>query len=269
MSTIPLTQALDFTGQVVLVTGGAGGIGAGISARFLEAGATVVICSRRPPAALPAHGGRVAEHHACDVRKADACRALIDAVVARHGRLDVLVNNAGGGSEMPSADADPAVVEKIIQLNLTAAFFMGQAAFRVMRAQPSGGSIINISSVSATRASPWSAAYGAAKAGLVNLTESLAMEWGPERVRVNALIVGLVATPASTDHYGGEAGLARIAQMLPLRRMGAPADVADACVYLASPLAAYVSGAQLAVHGGGEKPVFLDLARPTPSEKKP
>lgn len=263
MSSTPLNQALDLAGQVVLVTGGAGGIGAGISARFLEAGATVVICSRRPPASLPSHGDRVAEHHACDVRKADACRALIDAVVARHGRLDVLVNNAGGGAEMPSADADPAVVEKIIQLNLTAAFFMSQAAFRVMRVQPAGGSIINISSVSATRASPWSAAYGAAKAGLVNLTESLAMEWGPERVRVNALIVGLVATPASVEHYGGEAGLARIAQMLPLRRMGTPTDVADACIYLASPLAAYVSGAQLAVHGGGEKPVFLDLARST------
>lgn len=263
MPMTPLKQALDLAGQVVLVTGGAGGIGAGISARFLEAGATVVVCSRRPPATLPAYGDRVAEHHVCDVRKADACRALIDGVVARHGRLDVLVNNAGGGAEMPSADADPAVVEKIIQLNLTAAFFMSQAAFRVMREQPTGGSIINISSVSATRSSPFSAAYGAAKAGLVNLTESLAMEWGPERVRVNALIVGLVATPASVEHYGGEGGLARIAQMLPLRRMGEPVDVADACIYLASPLAAYVSGAQLAVHGGGERPVFLDLARST------
>lgn len=263
MPPIPLNQALDLTGQVVLVTGGAGGIGAGISARFLEAGATVVTCSRRAPAALPQHDGRVAEHVACDVRKAANCQALVDDILARHGRLDALINNAGGGAEVPSAEADPAVVEKIIQLNLTAAFFMSQAAFRAMRAQPAGGSIVNISSVSATRASPWSAAYGAAKAGLVNLTESLAMEWGPDKVRVNALIVGLVATPASLDHYGGEAGLARIAAMLPLRRMGEPADVADACLYLCSPLAAYVSGAQLAVHGGGEKPVFLDLARTT------
>lgn len=256
-----LNGVLDFSGKVVLVTGGVSGIGAGISARFLEAGAVVVACSRRTPASLPSHAGRTAEYIACDVRKAAECTQLVDQVVARYGRLDALINNAGGGAEMPSAEADPAVIEKIIQLNLTAAFFMSQAAYRVMQAQPEGGSIVNVSSVSAVRASPWSAAYGAAKAGLVNLTESLAMEWGPQRIRVNALIVGLVATPNSLAHYGGVEGVDRIGQMLPLRRMGQPADVADACLYLCSPLAAYVSGAQLAVHGGGEKPVFLDLAR--------
>lgn len=256
-----LNGVLDFSGKVVLVTGGVSGIGAGISARFLEAGATVVACSRRTPADLPSHAGRTVEHLGCDVRKAPECQRLIEQVVARHGRLDALINNAGGGAEVPSAEADPALIEKIIQLNLTAAFFMSQAAYRVMHAQPEGGSIVNVSSVSAVRASPWSAAYGAAKAGLVNLTESLAMEWGPQRIRVNALIVGLVATPNSLAHYGGAEGVERIGQMLPLRRMGEPADVADACLYLCSPLAAYVSGAQLAVHGGGEKPVFLDLAR--------
>ena len=256
-----LNRVLDFTGKVVLVTGGASGIGAGVSARFLEAGARVVTCSRRPPADLPRHDGRVAEHQACDVRRAAECRALVESIVERHGRLDVLVNNAGGGAEMPSATADPSTIEKLIQLNLTSAFLMSQAAYAPMSRQPEGGSIVNVSSVSAVRASPFSAAYGAAKAGLVNLTESLAMEWGPQRIRVNTLIVGLVATPASLAHYGGEAGVERIGQMLPLRRMGTPRDVADACLFLCSPLAAYVSGAQLAVHGGGEKPVFLDLAR--------
>lgn len=257
-----LDGALDFGGKVVLVTGGTSGIGAGIAARFLEAGATVVVCSRRPSAHLPQHGGRTAEHEVCDVRKAVDCRATVERVLARHGRLDALINNAGGGVEVASAEAEPALIEKIIQLNLTAAFFMSQAAHQVMHRQAAGGSIVNISSVSAVRASPWSAAYGAAKAGLVNLTESLAMEWGPQNVRVNALIVGLVATPNSLDHYGGAEGVARIGRMLPLQRMGEPQDVADACLYLCSPLAAYVSGAQLAVHGGGEKPVFLDLARP-------
>lgn len=255
-------NGLDFAGKVVLVTGGTSGIGAGISARFLEAGATVVACSRRVPAELPRHGERVIEHCTADIRKAADCTRLVEQVVARHGRLDALINNAGGGAEMPSAEADPALIEKIIQLNLTAAFFMSQSAFRVMRDQDSGGSIVNISSVSAVRASPYSAAYGAAKAGLVNLTESLAMEWGPHRVRVNALIVGLIATPNSLAHYGGTEGVARIGKMLPLQRMGEPRDVADTCVFLCSPLASYVSGAQIAVHGGGEKPVFLDLARP-------
>jgi len=244
---------------VVLVTGGVSGIGAGISARFLEAGATVVACSRRAPAELPRHAERTVDYLSGDVRKAVECRSLIERVVAKHGRLDALVNNAGGSAEVPSADADPALTERIIQLNLTAPFFMSQAAYQVMHQQPTGGSIVNISSVSAVRASPWSAAYGAAKAGLVNLTESLAMEWGPK----NALIVGLVATPNSLTHYGGSEGVARIGEMLPLRRMGEPQDVADACLFLCSPLAAYVSGAQLAVHGGGEKPIFLDLARRT------
>jgi len=246
---------------VVLVTGGVSGIGAGISARFLEAGATVVACSRRAPKELPRFADRTVDYLSGDVRKALECRSLIECVVAKHGRLDALINNAGGSTEVPSADADPALTEKIIQLNLTAPFFMSQAAYQVMHQQPTGGSIVNISSVSAVRASPWSAAYGAAKAGLVNLTESLAMEWGPKNIRVNALIVGLVATPNALTHYGGSEGAARIGEMLPLRRMGEPQDVADVCLFLCSPLAAYISGAHIAVHGGGEKPMFLDLAR--------
>jgi NAD(P)-dependent dehydrogenase (short-subunit alcohol dehydrogenase family) len=130
-----------------------------------------------------------------------------------------------------------------------------------MQAQADGGSIINIASVAAIRPSPHTAAYGAAKAGLVNLTQSLAMEWGP-KVRVNAIIAGLIATGNAEAHYGGAAGLARVAASLPAQRMGRPDDIADACLYLASSLAAYVSGAALAVHGGGERPSFLDLARP-------
>ena len=257
-----LDNALDLTGKVVLVTGGVSGIGAGISLRFLEAGATVATCSRRTPESLPSFGTQAVEHELCDIRRADECRRWVSAIMQRHGRIDVLVNNAGGGREVASELADPAVIEKIIQLNLTAAFFTSQAVHGPM-SRGGGGSIINIASVSAVRSSPFSAAYGAAKAGLVNLTESLAMEWGPQGIRVNSLIVGLVSTPNSVEHYGGAAGLARIGAMLPLGRMGEPADVADVCVFLASPLARYVSGAQIAVHGGGERPVFLDLAKGT------
>lgn len=256
-----LQRALDFTGSRVLVTGGTAGIGRGIAEAFLACGATVIVCGRREPAEPPAAAGRKAEFRFCDVRRADQCRSLMDGIGRDHGGLDVLVNNAGGGPEVDSATCSPALIEGVIQLNLTAAFLMSQAAHGVMKNQPAGGSIINVSSVSAVRASPRSAAYGAAKAGLLNLTESLAMEWGPERIRVNALIVGLVATENSLVHYGGTAGTERIGRMLPLQRMGTPDDVARACLYLASPLAAYVSGARLAVHGGGEKLVFLELAQ--------
>ena len=125
-----------------------------------------------------------------------------------------------------------------------------------MQAQAEGGCIINIASVSTLRPSPGTAAYGAAKAGLVNLGSSLAVEWAP-RVRVNAVIVGLTQTEQSGLHYGDEAGMAAVAATIPLGRMGLPSDVGNACLFLASPLASYVSGTSFAVHGGGEKPAFL------------
>ncbi len=119
-----------------------------------------------------------------------------------------------------------------------------------------GGSIINIGSVSGLRPSPGTAAYGAAKAGLINLTRTLAVEWAP-KVRVNCVVAGMIATEAAEDHYGGSAGLAAVAATVPLGRMGTPDDVAGGCLFLASPLASYVSGAALEVHGGGESPAFL------------
>ena len=125
-----------------------------------------------------------------------------------------------------------------------------------MQTQDGGGSIINICSVSGMRPSPGSAAYGAAKAGLFNLTQTLAIEWAP-KVRVNAVTPGYIETEQSHLYYGDEDGIAAVAAIIPLLRMGKPTDIGDACVFLASPLAGYVSGANLAVHGGGERPPFL------------
>jgi NAD(P)-dependent dehydrogenase (short-subunit alcohol dehydrogenase family) len=255
-----LTDVLDFAGRVVLVTGGTQGIGRAITERFLGHGADVVVCARNAPADLPSADGRTAVFETCDVRDADAVGRLISAVITRHGRIDVLVNNAGGSPEAEAATHSTRFFDKIIELNLSAAFYCAQAANVRMQPQTEGGSIINIASVSGARASPGTAAYGAAKAGLLNLTQSLAMEWGP-KVRVNAIIAGLIATGNAETHYGGPAGLARVAASLPARRMGEPGDIADACLYLASSLAAYVSGAALAVHGGGERPSFLELAQ--------
>lgn len=240
---------------MVLITGGTRGIGRSIAKRFRDAGATVYVCGRREPEALDTG----LHFRQADVTKADDVAALIAGIETDTGRLDVLVNNAGGSPEASAAEASPRFHEKIIQLNLVAPLHCAQAAHRLMAAGE-GGSIINIASVSAVRSSPWTAAYGAAKAGLVNLTESLAMEWGPA-IRVNAIIAGLIATEAAEDHYGGAEGIERVGDMLPLKRMGSPEDIADAACYLASDQAAYVSGAALAVHGGGEVPVFIHLAR--------
>ena len=132
-----------------------------------------------------------------------------------------------------------------------------------MQQQEEGGYIVNIASVSALRPSPGTAAYGAAKAGLVNLGTSLAVEWAP-RVRVNALVVGLTVTEQAHLHYGDEDGIAAIGATVPLGRMAVPEDVGHACLFLASPLASYVSGTHFAIHGGGAKPAFLGAANAKP-----
>ncbi len=247
---------VDLSGQVALVTGGAKGIGRSIAEALLEAGCRVVVCGRNEPETLPNHEGRLAEFTVCDVRQADQVRAMVDGVVERHGRLDIVVNNAGGSPPAEAAIASSRFSEAIVALNLMAPLHVSQAAWRHMQAQPDGGSIVNICSVSGVRPSPGTAVYGAAKAGLINLTQSLAMEWGP-KIRVNAVIVGLIATDGAADHYG--AGQARIAEALPLKRMGVGRDIANAVLYFSSPLASYVSGARLSVDGGGERPSFLDL----------
>jgi hypothetical protein len=156
-------------------------------------------------------------------------------------------------------------VERIVALNLLAPFYLSQPANAVMQQQDGGGSIVNIGSVSAHQAAPLSAAYSAAKAGLVQLTRSLALEWAP-KVRVNHITAGLVMTEDAAEHYGQDGG-ASVARAIPMGRMAVPADIAAACLFLASPLACYVTGADLAVHGGGEIPArFLAAqdAEPTP-----
>jgi NAD(P)-dependent dehydrogenase (short-subunit alcohol dehydrogenase family) len=248
------------TGKVAIVTGGAGYIGQAIVTALLTEGAEVVICGRRAPAEPIAFDGKAAYFVAADIRNPEESQRVIDETLTKFGRLDILVNNAGGSPPVDAADARPSFTQKIIHLNLIAPMVMAQQAYHAMRKSGGVASVVNISSVSAVRSSPGTAAYGAAKAGLLNATQSLAMEWGPH-IRVNALIVGLVHHDAGVEHYGGEEGFKRVADMLPLKRMAMPSDVADAVIYLCSDKAAYVSGASLAVHGGGEVPVFLHLAK--------
>jgi NAD(P)-dependent dehydrogenase (short-subunit alcohol dehydrogenase family) len=248
--------AIDLAGRVALVTGGRRGVGRGIARRLLEAGAEVVVCGRNAPESLPEGGGRAAVFEAADVRDAGSAGELVQAVVSRCGRLDLLVNNAGGAPAVDAATASPRFHEKIVALNLMAALHCAQRANAVMQGQPEGGVIINIASVSGLRPSPGTAAYGAAKAGLLSLTQSLAVEWAP-KVRVVAVAAGMVRTELSHLHYGDAQGLRRVAATVPLGRLAEPEDVGDACAFLASPLASYVSGATLLLHGGGERPAFL------------
>lgn len=235
----------------MLVTGGTKGLGRGVAAAFETAGAGVVVCARNEPA------GAVSGHFVpADLRDPEQAAAVVDAVVERFGRIDVVVNNAGGSPPAEAASVSPRFVEKIVALNLLAPFYVAQRANAVMQGQDDGGVIVNIGSLSGRRPSPGTAAYGAAKAGLANLTESLAMEWAP-KVRVNLVTVGYLETEQAGLHYGDADGIAAVAAAVPMGRLVHPDDVARACLFLASPQAAFVTGADIAVHGGGEPPTFL------------
>lgn len=254
-----MTMGFDFAGRVAIVTGGTKGVGRVIATRLLAAGAHVVVCGRNPPQAPVAAEGREALFVAADVRDAEQAARVVATAFDTYGRLDVLVNNAGGSPPSDAATASPRFAESIVRLNMLAPLYLSQAACLVMRRQAAGGAIVNIASVSAIRPSPGTAVYGAAKAGLVSLTKSLGQEWAPS-VRVNAIIAGMIKTEAALDHYGGAEGLARIEAGLPQGRMAVPDDIANACLFLASDLASHITGAALEVHGGGEKPPFLGQA---------
>jgi NAD(P)-dependent dehydrogenase (short-subunit alcohol dehydrogenase family) len=259
-----MRDPLGLSGKVVIVTGGSQGVGRGITTCFLGAGAEVVICDIEEPEELPSAGGRRALFTLADVRDVEQIERVVAFTSEQLGRLDVLVNNAGGAPVADSATASPRFSESMIRLNLIAPLLFAQQANAVMQQQEEGGVIINIASVSAIRPSPGTAAYGAAKAGLLSLTQTLAVEWAP-RVRVNAITAGMILTERAQLHYGDEEGVAAVAKTVPLGRMGRPEDVGNTCLYLASPLASYVSGAQILMHGGGEKPAYLAVAKGTSS----
>ncbi|MBB2770680.1 UNVERIFIED_ORG: NAD(P)-dependent dehydrogenase (short-subunit alcohol dehydrogenase family) [Mycolicibacterium obuense] len=241
---------LGLDGRVVLVTGGVRGVGAGISAVFAAQGATVVTCARRPVDGSPY------EFHPCDIRDDDSVKSLIDAIVGAHGRLDVVINNAGGSPYVPAAEASAKFSRKIVELNLLGALSVSTHANAVMQTQESGGSIVNITSVSARRPTPGTVAYGAAKAGVENMTTTLAVEWAP-KVRVNSVVVGMVETEQAELFYGDADSIAAISRNVPLGRLAKPDDIGWATAFLASDAASYISGASLEVHGGGEPPHYL------------
>lgn len=257
-SSNPSPSELDHTGRVVLVTGGTKGIGRTIVERFLGWGADVMTCGRSEPDFLPEVNGRRAGFVAADVRDPDQAAALVDATVERFGDLHTVINNAGGAPQADAATASPRFSESIIRLNLLAPLHVAQRANAHMQSAEDDSQrvIVNIASVSATRPSPGTAAYGAAKAGLLSLTQSLAVEWAP-RVRVVAIVAGLIQTEQAHLHYGDDASIARVAATVPAGRLGTPDDLAEACRWLASPLSSYVSGTAVWLHGGGERPAFL------------
>ncbi len=255
-------DGLSYEGKVVLVTGGTKGIGRVIVERFTDWGAQVMTCGRSEPAELPSSSTGGASFVAADIRDPDQAADLVDTTVERLGGLDLVINNAGGAPPADAATASARFSESIIKLNLLAPLHVAQRANHHFQQRPDGtdpGVIVNIASVSGVRPSPGTAAYGAAKAGLLSLTQSLAVEWAP-RTRVAAIVAGMIQTEQAHLFYGDEAGIARVAATVPAGRLGTPEDLAQACRWLGSPLASYVSGSAIWLHGGGERPAFLAAA---------
>lgn len=247
--------AMDFSGKVVLVTGGTTGVGRGIAQCFEAAGATIIVCARNAVDDLPAGWSFVS----VDLRDGDAAWKMIDDVVGKHGSIDVLINNAGGSPPAETTSSSPRFTERIVALNLLSSIYTAQRANHHMQ-QGNGGSIVNIGSVVALRPAPTVAAYGAAKAGLLNFTTTAGQEWAP-KVRVNCVTAGAVRTENAEMHYGDADGIARVEATIPMQRMALPADIGSACVFLSSSNATYITGANIVLHGGGDRPPFLDAAK--------
>ncbi|OLE28437.1 MAG: short chain dehydrogenase [Catenulispora sp. 13_1_20CM_3_70_7] len=238
----------SFTGRVAVVTGGTRGIGRAVAARFEAAGAAVVTLARTEPAR------GVGRFIAADLGSREAVRAAFATIAAEFGHVDVLVNNAGGARPGAALDYSEAAARAAFDLNVLGALYAAQCVHPLTPAH-GGAAIVNIGWVAATRPSPGTAVYAAAKAALASLTKSLALEWAP-RIRVNCVVPGPVLTESLTAYYGGPEAAALIGRGLPMGRMAEPVDIANACLFLASDEARQISGAELVVHGGGEPPGF-------------
>ena len=252
---------INFKNKTVVITGGSKGIGLEITKTFLKHQANVIILARNKPKRKIQSKGNAGYFIECDIRDTESIDRAIKDIASKYKSIDVLINNAGGAPMADSLTASPKFHEAIIDLNLTAPLNLSQKIAKKMIKQKTVSNIINISSVTATRPTPGSAAYGAAKGALVNLTKTLAVEWAP-KIKVNSIIVGYIETENSILHYGSKSEIKKVAKTIPLKRMGQPQDVANACVFFASDLAEWVTGSALEVHGGGESPVYLDVVKP-------
>jgi 2-deoxy-D-gluconate 3-dehydrogenase len=257
-----LHELLDLRGRTAIVTGAAMGIGRGIVERLAEAGASVVVADADLEAAETTakdlvEQGRSAMAMYADVGEPDDVHRLVADTIGWRGRVDVLVNNAGIFPNVPVLDMAPEDFDRVIRTNLRGVYLCSREVALRMRADGAGGRIVNVTSVDALHPSGVGLAhYDASKHGVWGFTKNLALELAPHHIWVNAVAPGAIATPgvaASTqrDAPGGAgATLEAFLAQVPMRRMGAPDDIARAVLFLASDLASYVTGTQLVVDGG-------------------
>ena len=239
-------------GKVVIVTGASSGLGAECAVALAEAGADVAIAARRSDklretqARIEEAGGHCLAQPA-DVTQPDDCQRLVDATVEHFGRVDVLVNNAGVASSVPSTRETPAQFRAVVEVNLFGSYWMAQACGRVM--EP-GSAIVNVGSVlGLTSGRLPQAAYASSKAAIIGLTRDLAQQWtGRKGIRVNALAPGFFQSEMTAAYPDGQ--MEQILERIPARRIGEASEFAGAVIFLASDAASYISGAVLPVDGG-------------------
>lgn len=239
------------TDKIAIVTGAGRGIGKGIALGFAEAGADVVVAARtvaeiEDTAAFIREKGRKALAVPTDVRQSDQIENMVQKTLEEFGRIDILINNAGGSFVVMAMDMSENAWDAVVRENLKTVFICCKAVGKVMLDQKKGN-IVNISSQAGEGASPGLIAYGASKAGIINLTQTLAIEWAPH-VRVNCIAPGAIETPGLHATSSGQ--LEEAIKNIPLGRMGQPEDIATAAVYLASDAAEWVTGITIDVAGG-------------------
>ena len=250
----PVKTLLDFSNTVAVVTGSGSGLGQSLARRFAEAGANVVVhyrSSAEGARAVVKHiaglGGQAIAVQGDLAREADAAR-LVRQTVEAFGRVDVLINNAGLYPRASVLEMTPAQWDKVVDANLRSVFLCTQAAARQMIAQGGGGAIVNITSIEAENPAPDHSHYDAAKGGVLMYTRASAYELAAHGIRVNAVAPGLIWREGIEQAW--PEGVARWQKTAPLRRLGLPEDVADACLFLASPASRWITGASLTVDGG-------------------
>ncbi len=252
MRTFAATALQD---QVAIVTGGGTGIGRVIAREMAKIGAHIVVASRNPEHVNPAAEeiqqlGRQGLAVIVDVRVPEQVDAMVEAAMDKFGRIDILVNNHGALFQCAVEDLSPGGWNAIIGINLTGVFLCSRAVGKVM-IQQQRGKIVNIVSIAGLHGSPMTAPYGAAKAGVINFTKSLAMEWSKHNIYVNAVAPGPILTESGRDLLWASPELQeKVRQQVPLKRYGEPEEVANAVIFLASEASSYITGETLYVDGG-------------------